>query len=325
MSDASDREIDPALQPRPQDVDYDLDRALSAVVALRSRIPEDGMTASLLGTERAGHGVLIRDNGLVVTIGYLITEAESVWLVDNNGAAVQAHVVGYDQETGFGLVQALGRLSVPAIEIGRSSELRAGDSVILAGSGGRSQATKGRISAKREFAGYWEYVLDEAIFTVPAHPFWGGSGLIDPRGRLAGIGSLYVQQATGGREEVAGNMVVPIDLLGTVIDDLLQYGRTRKPPRPWLGMMATEIEDKLVVAGLVNGGPALSSNLRAGDILMAVNGQPVGDLADLFRKIWAMGEAGVTVPLTILRDGTEMNLRIPSVSRAALLRGPQLH
>lgn len=325
MSSPEDTQIDPSQQPRPEDVSYDLERALSAVVAMRSQIPEDALTANMLGTERAGHGVVIGDAGLVLTVGYLVTEAESIWMLDAAGQATPGHVLGYDQETGFGLVQALGRLDLPALEIGSSDSLAIGDPVILAGYGGRENSIKQRVISKREFAGYWEYVLDEGIFTAPPHPSWGGSALIDADGMLCGIGSLFVQQAMPGQERHDGNLIIPIDILKPVMDDLMQFGRRQKPPRPWLGMITTQVNSALVVAGLVNGGPADDSGVAVGDIVLGVNGQAVSELADMFRQIWSLGSAGTQIPLNLQRGNDQLDILIPSVSRYDMLKAPRLH
>src|SRR6185437_15967867 len=193
MPSVSDWKIPASAQPKPEDYGYDLDQALASMVGLRTIVPADAFTAETLGTERAGHGVFIRDNGLVLTIGYLITEAETIWITLSDGRSVPGHVLGYDQETGFGLVQALAKLDVPALEIGQSSETSVGERVVVGGAGGRSRSVAARIVAKQEFAGYWEYVLDEAIFTAPSHPNWGGTALIGPTGDLLGIGSLQLQ------------------------------------------------------------------------------------------------------------------------------------
>ena len=253
--------------PRPptsDEVAFDLEAVLGSVVALRAHIPEDAMTASVLGTERAGHGVVINDSGLVLTIGYLVTEADSVWLVDNANTTVPAYVVAYDQETGFGLVQALQRLPVAGLPLGSSDTLSEGDYVVFAGHGGVSQAVAAEVVLKREFAGYWEYLLEEAIFTAPAHPNWGGAAVIGRDGTLRGIGSLLVQHVRGDEETFNANMVVPVDLLKPILDELLAYGRRNKPSRPWLGMMTTEYEGHLVVAGVTNGGPRRAGGGRSG-------------------------------------------------------------
>ena len=325
MSEPEEPQIDPALQPKPDDVTYDLERALSSVVALRSQIPDDALTASMLGTERAGHGVVIDERGLVLTVGYLVTEAETIWLVDINGAATPGHALGYDQETGLGLVQALGSLNLPALEIGRSEDLDIGDDVILAGYGGAQNSVKARVVSKREFAGYWEYVLDEGIFTSPPHPSWGGAALLNANGELCGIGSLFVQQALPGEARHDGNLIIPIDLLKPILEDLKQYGRRQKPARPWLGMITTEVNGALVVAGMVDGGPAEQAGVSVGDIVLGVNREPVNDLAVMFRRIWALGPAGTDIPLNLQRNNDQLEVHVQSVSRYDMLKTPSLH
>ena len=235
MASLTEWKVPPSAQPRPEDYGYDLERALSAVVGLHSIIPPDAFTADTLGIERAGNGVLIGD-GLVLTIGYLITEAETIWLHLGDGRVVEGHALGFDQETGFGLVQALAKLDLPPLPLGSSRAAELGERVVLGGAGGRTRSVAGRIAAKQEFAGYWEYVLDEAIFTYPAHPNWGGTGLISPKGELLGIGSLQLERAREGKNEHL-NMVVPIDLLKPILDDLRKFGRVNKPARPWLGAL----------------------------------------------------------------------------------------
>ncbi|HZO47333.1 MAG TPA: S1C family serine protease [Xanthobacteraceae bacterium] len=324
MSSSSDWEMPPAAQPKPEDYSYDLDEALGALVGLRALIPADAFTAETLGTERTGNGVLIRD-GVVLTIGYLITEAETIWLHLGDGRAVPGHVLAYDQETGFGLVQALARVELPALSIGHSKTAKIGDQVVVAGAGGRKHSVVARVVAKQEFAGNWEYVLDEAIFTAPAHPFWGGTAMIGRAGELLGIGSLQVQQVrdTGTPEPL--NMIVPIDLLKPILEDLLTLGRPNRPPRPWLGLNATEIDDKIVVARVSTSGPARRANLRTGDIVLAVAGDEVSDLAGFFRRVWSLGKAGVEVPLTVYRDGRTFEVRVASGDRNRFLKGPSLH
>ena len=324
MSAHGEFRIPAALQPKPADYAYDLERALSSVVSLSARVPAEAFTAETLGTERAGNGVVIREDGLVLTIGYLVIEAESIWLTTNDGRFVPAHVVGYDAVTGFGLVQALGALDVPALALGRSGGLRVGDRAVVAGAGGRGHSLSVELVGRQEFAGYWEYVLDEALFTAPAHPHWGGTALIGPDGALIGIGSLQLQQGgTAGARAI--NMVVPIDLLPPILAELETRGRADRPPRPWLGLYATETEDGVVVMGFAEKGPAEAADLRAGDVLAEVAGEPVADLAGFFRQVWALGEAGVRVPLTVNRDGRSLRLALASVDRERFLMGPKLH
>jgi S1-C subfamily serine protease len=325
MSRTVDWEIPGEIQPKPGDCAFDLDRALGAVLGLRAMIPEDAFTAGTLGTERAGSGVLIRRDGLVLTIGYLVTEAETIWLTSVEGGAVPGHMLAYDQETGFGLVQALGRLNTPSIDLGIGLRVGAGDRAIMAAEGGRRHAIAARVVARQEFAGYWEYVLDRAIFTAPAHPFWGGAALIGADGRLIGIGSLHVQHANGRELRRDVNMVVPIDLLSPILDEMLTYGRPNRPPRPWLGFYAQEVEDAIVVAGLSERGPAGKAGLRPGDRILAVREDPVASLAGLWRKVWASGPAGSEVVLQVRRDNETLTVRVLSIDRTQFLKAPKLH
>lgn len=298
-----------------------IDKVLRSVVAVRSSIPDDAFTATTLGTLREGSGVVIREDGLVLTIGYLIIEAQEVWLTRHDGQVVPGHVLAYDQETGFGLVQALMPLGVSAVDFGDAAETNIGDHVLLAD--GIGQSVRTRIVAKQEFAGYWEYLLDEAIFIAPAHPSWGGAGLIGLDGKLLGIGSLLLQMIRNGETEHV-NMVVPIDLLPPILDDLLSRGHVNKQPRPWLGAFSAESNGKVVVMSVTQGGPAAQAGLHQGDIISEIRGDEVDGLADFYRKVWTSGPAGVEIPIRVLRNGREAWLRVKSADRNSFLKKPQL-
>ncbi|MGA1803455.1 S1C family serine protease [Rhizobium sp. HT1-10] len=298
-----------------------IEKILPSIVALRSSIPEDAFTASTLGTIREGSGVVIRDNGLVLTVGYLITEAEEVWLTRRDGKVVPAHALAFDQETGFGLVQALGPLDAPAIPFGDATATELGDAVVLVD--GLGNAVSSKIVAKQEFAGYWEYLLDEALFISPAHPSWGGAALIDENGKLLGVGSLRLQMSQGGR--VADiNMVVPINLLAPILDDLLNRGQIDKPPRPWLGAFSAENNGEVVVMNVTAGGPAAEAGLRPGDVISEIRDAEVDGLADFYRQVWNSGPAGSEIPMRVLRDGREAWLRVKSADRGSFLKKPQM-
>jgi S1-C subfamily serine protease len=323
MAALTEWKVPPSAQPRAEDYSYDLERALSSVVGLHAIVPSDAFTADTLGIERAGNGVLI-DKGLVLTIGYLITEAETVWLHFGDGRVVQGHALGLDQETGFGLVQALGPIDIPVLPIGASKTSDVGDRIVVGGAGGRTRSLGGRIAAKQEFAGYWEYVLDEAIFTFPAHPNWGGTALISPKGELIGIGSLQIERERDGKNEYL-NMTVPIDLLPPVLDDLRKFGRVNKPVRPWLGLYSTEIENRIVIVGIAPKGPAARAELRTGDVVLSVAGEDVTTLGAFYRKVWSLGSSGVEVPLTLYREGVTFEVRVNSSDRAKFLKAPRMH
>jgi S1-C subfamily serine protease len=298
-----------------------IDPILPSIVAVRCIVPDDAFTASALGTLREGSGVVIGESGLVLTIGYLITEAEEVWLTTHEGRVVAADALAYDQETGFGLVQALGDLGLPALELGDSSTVEVGDVAVFADGHGDSVRTA--IVAKQEFAGYWEYLLDEAIFIAPAHPSWGGAGLIGADGKLLGIGSLRLQMIHNS-ETTDINMVVPINLLPPILDDLLTRGNVDKPPRPWLGVFSAESDGEVVVMSVADKGPAAQAGLRRGDVISDVGDGKVGGLADFYRKVWGSGSAGAAVPMRIVRDGREKWVRIKSADRNSFLIKPHL-
>jgi len=312
------------MRPKAEEWRFDLERALDAVVSLRAEVPEDAFTAQILGTERAGSGIVIREDGLVLTIGYLITEASTIWLTTNKGTVAGGFPLAYDQATGFGLVQPLGKLGVRPIERGTASSVRVGENVVMAGHGGPAHALKATVFARREFAGYWEYVLDEALFIAPAHPQWGGAGLIGSEGKLLGVGSLLVQEKIDAGT-LQGNMIVPIDLLGPILDDLLKLGKSSRPPRPWLGLYATEAGPRLVVAGLAPDGPAEKAGIQLGDTVVDVDGGKPQSLADLFRRIWACGASGCDVRLRILREASMRDVTVRSADRSDFLKKPHLH
>ena len=307
------------------DVEFDVEAMLSSLVSVRSEVPEDALTAPVLGTERMGNGVVIGDRGLVLTIGYLVTEAQTLWITDHRGLAVPGHVLGYDNESGFGLVQALQPLPAPAMNLGVSAACDVGDPIVVAGHGGGDALVTGRIIAKREFAGYWEYVLDEALFTAPAHPNWGGAALVGSDGRLLGVGSLLVQTVSSSGEKGGANMVVPIDLLKPILEDMKLYGRPNRPARPWLGFLVQDVGSHLVVASTYDGCPADRAGVEVGDLIVEVAGEPIDGLAELFRKVWGIGPAGSDIPLTIVRDGEPRPVVLESIDRDARLKHGAVH
>lgn len=317
-------EVEARLRPEPQDYRFELDRALSSVVALEAHVPDDAFTAGSLGTERLGNGAVIGPNGLVATMGYLVMEAEHVELTRNDGRRIAAHVLGSDPVTGFGLVQALEPLDLPALALGDARSLTAGAPVIAAGAGGRAHAAAAEVIARMPFAGYWEYLLDNAIMTEPAHPHWSGAALLGAGGELMGLGSLSLARQSSRGGAVPINMFVPADLLAPIIDDLAN-GRPAHPPRPWLGVLTQEAGRKLVIVGVSPKGPASRAELKAGDSILAVGGQAVNDLAGFYTQLWAHGPAGATIPLRIQREDDVFDLEVRSADRMALLRKPRMN
>jgi S1-C subfamily serine protease len=326
MADSTQWAIPAALQPRRDQLAYELDAALRAVMLVHAEIPEDAYTASILGTERLGYGVVVESNGrnLVLTMGYLITEAEQLWLTAHDGRVVQGHTLAYDQATGFGLVLPLGPLAITPLQRGTSAQLAVGDPLTVIGHGGVAHCLATRLIARREFAGYWEYLLEQALFTSPPHPQWGGTALVDARGKLMGIGSLFVQETIDG-ETLDANMFVPIDLLEPILQDMVQLGRSAQAPRPWLGVYTAEQADHIIVAGLTRDGPAHRAGVQLGDVITAVAGNRVFSLPDFFRGVWRMGTAGADIPLTLTRGRKSVQVKVHSASRDDFLKKPLRH
>lgn len=299
---------------------FDVVRKLDSVVSVSTQIPANSFSADLLGTERTGHGIVIRDDGLIVTIGYVLTEAESVWIKTGKTTVIPGYVVGNDLESGLGLVKPVLPIHLPVMESGHMSDLDTGDPVLVAGHGGLGYMMESRVVGKGEFAGRWEYVLDEAIYTSPVHHDWAGAALIGQDGKLYGVGCLLIQDLKSGELISGTNLFVPIDALTPVIDELCEFGGRNKRPRPWLGVLVQEETGQLVLTGIFYKCPADQAGLKPGDIVTALNGKPVSGLADFFRGVWAMGDSGVEVPLSILRDNRPLDIIVKSGDRESAQR-----
>ncbi|MEJ0079357.1 MAG: S1C family serine protease [Alphaproteobacteria bacterium] len=293
---------------------------VSAVVQVKTTITPDGQTVQSLGREREGSGVVIDEDGLILTIGYLMVEAHAAEITTNTGRTVPATVVGYDHVTGFGVLRTIEPLRIKPLPFGRSADVKARDPVLIASYGGTDMAGAAYVVAKREFAGSWEYLLDEAIFTAPPHPAWSGAALISRDGKLVGIGSLIVGDAGGNGEGTAGNMFVPIDRLPPILGDLIADGRVAGPGQPWLGVAADEVRGRLVVSRVTAGGPGEKAGIRRGDEIVGVGGAAPHGLADFYRKVWATGAAGATVPLDVEHDGEKRRIEVKSINRLDTLK-----
>jgi S1-C subfamily serine protease len=310
-----------ALHPAtPRAQTLSAEELVSGVVRLKTFINPDGRTTETLGRERKGSGIVIAADGLILTIGYLMVEAHSAEVTTNDGRTVPADLVGYDYDTGFGLLKAAQPLKVRPMALGRSGDLAVGEKVLVASGGGVDMLGSAAVVSKREFAGYWEYLLDEAIFTSPPHPAWSGAALVNREGKLVGVGSLIVSDSPGKGGRMPGNMFVPIDRLPPILGELIANGRVSDKAKPWIGLNTDEADGRLVVRRVTPGGPAEKSGVEPGDRIVAVAGAAPKDLADLYRRIWALGGAGVTVPLEIERDGEKQRIDIKSINRMSHLR-----
>jgi S1-C subfamily serine protease len=290
-----------------------------ALVSITAHVPEDAMSAGLLGTERVGHGVRIREDGLIATIGYVVHEAENLW-IGTRETVVPGFVIGYDFDSGLALVKPSLPLRGVAMPLGSAGALALGDSVTIMSSGGKGQSIDARVVAKQEFAGRWEYVLDQAVFTTPPHDSWSGAALVDKEGRLCGLGSLVIQGFETPMGTTTVNMFVPIELLAPIVDEICEHGRRLSPPRPWLGMLVHDDQHDLTVVGVYRNCPADKAGLRPGDVIVGIDDEPVVGLANMFRRVWSLGAAGVDVPLNVLRNTEKMQLKVRSGDRAGFQR-----
>lgn len=300
--------------------------AISSVVRLTAEVPPDARSAQTLGVKREGNGVVIDDKGLVLTIGYLILDAMAVTLFSAENKPVPAQLVAYDYDSGFGMVRALTPLGAKPIALGQSATLKARDPVLAVAHGGAGGPTPALVVSRRPFAGAWEYMIDQAIFTAPPLDGWSGAALIGPDAKLYGIGSLQVGQADAAVAELnPGNMFVPIDLLRPIFADLLADGRSGAPEKPWLGLYTTELDGRLVVTQVLPGAPADQAGLRRGDIILQLGGKPVANMIDFYQLLWAGRTAGAEVPLRLRRNGGRVDLKIRSASRQAYLKPPKTY
>ena len=301
--------------PVPGNAEQDSKEILKAIVKIRAQVPDYARSAATLGTEREGSGVIIDSKGHILTIGYLITEAEMIEVTGPEGKTVRATSVAYDTRTGFGLIKAETPIAAAPMEIGESSSVEEGDRVLAASHGGTESVQGAQVISRKEFAGYWEYLLESAIFTAPAHANFGGAALIDRGGKLVGIGSLFTTVAVPGVGSIPGNMFVPIDLLKPILADLIAKGRSSEPNRPWLGVYSEETQGRVIVTRVSPESPAEKAGLKNGDVILMVNKKEVSGLADFYRKMWALGNAGVEVPLTILQGVRVRDLAVKSADR----------
>src|SRR5215469_15034920 len=296
-----------------------LEQLLSGVVHIKTFIAPEGRTTENLGREREGTGIVIDNNGLILTIGYLMVEAISAEITTNDGHTIAANPVGYDNESGFGLLQTITPLKVRALQMGKATDIKVGDPVVAACYGGPAGMSPVHVVAKREFAGNWEYLLDEAFFTAPPHPAWSGAALIGHDGKLVGVGSLIVSDTSGKGDNQRGNMFVPIDRLSPILADLISDGRPAVA-HPWLGLNTDDVGGHLVVSRVTAGAPAEKAGVRKGDIILAVNGETPKSLPDFYRKIWSQGDAGADIPLDVLQNHQRRSLQVHSMNRLDHLR-----
>jgi S1-C subfamily serine protease len=303
----------PGFDERPE--------ASDAIVKLSIKALPGARTADTLGTEREGTGIVIDEKrGLILTIGYLVLEAESILVMTRGSRIYPATVAGFDHASGFGLVRVASGLDSPAIELGDSSSVRELHTTTVVAHGGAGGNSAAAVVARRRFTGWWEYMIEDAIFTSPPRYEHSGAGLLDENGKLVGIASLWVSDTLEIGAAFPGNMFVPIDLLKPLLDDLVSTGRRRGPSRPWLGVYSEQHEGHLFVSRTLPGSPAERAGLKRGDVILAVSGESIGSQSDFYYKLWSSGEAGCDVMLQVLHEKAVKQVVVRTADRMDYLR-----
>jgi len=293
---------------------------LDAVVKLSIRAVEGARTADSLGSEREGTGIVIDDQGLILTIGYLVLEEASVLVIGGDNKPYPATVVGFDHATGFGLLRARPAPPCGPVELGDSDALELLQGLVVAGHVGAGGVTGAALVSRRRFTGWWEYMIDEALFTAPPRYEHSGAALFDDEGRLVGIASLWVSDALNEGVAFPGNMFVPINLLKPLLPELALRGRRGGAGRPWLGLNSEQVEGHVVISRVLPGSPAEQAGLQRGDVILGVGGDSIGGQSDFYERLWQNTGPGEDVTLHIVRDKAVKHIIVQAGDRLDYLR-----
>lgn len=313
-----------ATAPSAQPGNFDaLTRAMQAVVGLQVTATEGARSIETLGRERSGSGVVIGSDGLILTIGYLMLEADAIQVTTHDNRVIPARAVGYDLATGFGLVRPLLPLrGIQPVSLGTASETPARSPLIAATGGSEGGMGPTQLLSTRPFSGYWEYHIDGALFTSPPLRNHSGAPLFNQRGELLGIGSLFVGDTLGDSRGIPGNMFVPVDLLKPILAEMQQTGSTRVSHRPWLGLTSTEQGGRVQIVRVSRESPADAAGLGAGDVVLAIDGERVNTLEGFYKKLWARSDPEGEVLLTVLQGAQIRQVTVKAVDRMKTMRRP---
>ena len=316
----ADEPLSRKAPPAESRIAQGVEEMLAAVVRVKMKAIPDARSSATLGQSREGTGVVIDERGYIVTIGYIVIEADSIEVTTQDNKTVPATLVAYDHVSGFGLLRAGAPLGVKPMPMGQAGDLAVKEPVMILPAGGREMASLAYVVSKRKFSGSWEYMLDMAIFTSPPAYRWSGAALVSREGKLVGIGSLLVRDTINGESQVPGNMFVPIDLLKPILGDLIAKGRRSDPARPWLGLATEELQGHLFVTRVSPDGPADQAGIKTGDIVLGVGAESVKNHEEFYRKIWRQGAAGTDIPLKVLQGADVRELSIRSIDRFQYFR-----
>jgi S1-C subfamily serine protease len=299
-----------------------VERMMQSVVAVQARTDDDASTVRTLGQRRQGSGVVIGPD-LVLTIGYLLIEAQSVDLIDRQGRRVPGQVRAVDTISGFGLIRSLVPLRLEPIVMGNSDAIKAPAKVLTLGQG-EMELTELQVATRRPFAGNWEYFLEAPLITMPAVNNWSGAGLFAENGELIGLGSLLVPDVYGDTQSGLGNLYIPVNELKPQLADLLRLGKRPGPAQSWLGISSQSLRGGgLKVQRVTPEGPAEQAGIQAGDILVAFDGRAIDNLADFYQRLWSLGPAGSALELTVQRQGQQKKIQVVTGDRAQSMKKPR--
>ena len=304
-----------------------LSKANAAVVGVRVNVAQGARSAETLGQKRSGSGVVIGPDGLILTIGYLMLEAQTIQIVTQDNKTLPAKAVAYDLATGFGLIKPLLPLNgVQPVALGSHNALAPGEPLMAAtgaqATGEEADVSMTQMVSKRAFSGYWEYHIDSAVFTSPPIGNHSGAALFNQRGELIGIGSLFVSDAMGGNRRLPGNMFVPVDLLKPILSEMQQTGSTKFSHRPWVGLTSTEQGGRVQIVRVNKDGPAEAAGLEAGDFVLAVDGTKVATLEAFYKKLWEHAQPDDEITLTVLQGADVRTIKLKAVDRMSTMQKP---
>ena len=316
---ASDTPLKKQTEEAPE-TSIDAERLYGALVRVQTVAVPNARSNATLGREREGTGTVIGKDGLILTIGYLIVEADAIKVTDARGRSHPARVLAYDHATGLGLLKTTIPLNIAPVPLGNSAKLADREPVLIAGWGGIPDTALAYVVSRRPFSASWEYMLDEAIFTSPPTTGWSGAALVDRKGTIVGVGSLVVREATSEDPKLPGNMFVPIDALKPILDDMVKTGRRKGSPRPWLGLAADEVSGRLIVSRVSPDGPAETAGVHNGDIILGVGNDSVKSQADFYQKLWNRTSAGDVIKLRVLQGADIRDITVKSIARDEYFR-----
>ena len=285
-----------------------------SIVRIYSIVPPDARTANSLGTERRGSGVIIDDKH-ILTIGYIVVEADTINIGLPGGKTVPGELVGYDHTSGFGILRTINSTKLNPLKLGDSDEIKVDELLFVMPYPDQGQASAANAVSRRSFAGWWEYYLDKPIYTFPMNYSWAGTPLINQQGEILGIGSLFVSESLSPGVSSPGNLFVPINDLKPILKDLIDNGRRTKNIKPYMGLSSEDSTGKVSVTRVNENGPAAKAGIMPNDVILSVNGKDVRNMTEFYKTVWGLGGPGTVLKLDIDRNEQRLSFELTTMDR----------